>query len=325
MVDSFETIANSIMSSRQDIISLTEQDYDASPIVVISQQNVTLKKTITIEKSSLNANYHYWGEAGITWGQGGLVWASDSTTFSSYATNQSLISTGYNTYGINTFIASTSGLFTYLAYGTGTVADNATALGTEIGRVLTPTIFTGPNYFELQFTIDETTSNGHTLTEYGLAQGAVGNIYSTVNYAMIEKTALIFILTSLKTNFLNFGDTTWSGMRLNDGGVTKIVDVIYDDMVYLRIGDASTTYDEDLGTVASTLGTLTYSTLTKDATSYTRVFLINPLLYSTKTLTSIFDSVLSTGSNVSSYEPITGILKTLSDRYKITIKTDVIR
>jgi len=325
MVDSFEALANNIMNTRQNIISLTEGDYDPTPIVVIIQQNVTLKKNITIEKSTLKDGYHYWGEAGIKWGDVGLVYADDSTTFTAYATIENIVNTGYNNFGFATMIDSTKSLFDYLAYGSGVVTDNATALTAEIGRVTTPVILEGDNYFNLQFTIDASTDNGNIFKEYGLATADVGDISSTVNFAEIEKTALIFVLADIKNYFRNYGDVTWANMRLNDGGITSIVDLIYDDWGYLRLGDSGTTYSETDGTVADGIGTISVIS-TKDSNSYTRIGLLSPLDYSGEDITKLFDSIALSGTDVESYEPVTGISnKTLVDRYKITIRTDVIR
>lgn len=105
----------------------------------------------------------------------------------------------FNTNGISTIVNASDDLFMYLAYGSGTVADNATSLTTEITRADTPTVITKSNYFDLQFSIDETTSNGNTILEYGLATANSGDISSTDNYAPIEKIALIYVLANIRT------------------------------------------------------------------------------------------------------------------------------
>jgi len=104
-----------------------------------------------------------------------------------------------NTNGVTTIISSINNVFDYLSYGTGVVADNAIALTTEVDRADTPSVITGSNYFDLQFSIDETTSNGNTIKEYGLAVAATGDISSTDNYAPIEKIALIYVILNVRT------------------------------------------------------------------------------------------------------------------------------
>ena len=105
----------------------------------------------------------------------------------------------FNETGISTIVNEIDDLFTYLAYGSGTVADNDSSLDTEIARADTPSVITKSNYFDLQFTIDETTSNGETIREYGLATASTGDISSTDNYAPIEKIALVFVLLNIRT------------------------------------------------------------------------------------------------------------------------------
>jgi len=109
----------------------------------------------------------------------------------------------FNTSAISTIVNASDDLFMYLAYGSGVVLDNATALTTEIARADTPSVITKSNYFDLQFTIDETTSNGNTIVEYGLAVANTGDISSTDNYAPIEKIALIFALINIRTTVSN--------------------------------------------------------------------------------------------------------------------------
>lgn len=109
----------------------------------------------------------------------------------------------FNTNGINSFVDVTKDMFTYLAYGSGTVTDNATELISEIDRSNNYTMFSYSDRFELQFQLDETESNSNTIREYGLAITDVGDIVSTLTYAPIEKNALIYVLIQITTIFRN--------------------------------------------------------------------------------------------------------------------------
>lgn len=68
--DSFSKIADGLMNSRQNIISLTEQDYDATPIIVTTQQTIELQIYLDIESLSMAGDTMIWGHPtqGI-WGQ----------------------------------------------------------------------------------------------------------------------------------------------------------------------------------------------------------------------------------------------------------------
>ncbi|MDD3093555.1 MAG: hypothetical protein PHC31_10410 [Clostridia bacterium] len=107
----------------------------------------------------------------------------------------------FNSNGISEIVDASKDLFTHLAYGAGSVADNATSLVSEVDRADTPTMFSYSDRFELQFQIDETEGNGNTIREYGLAVSDVGDISSTLTYAPIEKNALVYVLIQLTTNF----------------------------------------------------------------------------------------------------------------------------
>lgn len=104
----------------------------------------------------------------------------------------------FNNSGIQLFVDETYNLWDYLAFGSGVVADNDNSLETETDRVDAPVSFKGTNYFELQFTIDESTGNGSVIREYGVAPADTSDINSTSNYAPIEKNALVYVLVSLK-------------------------------------------------------------------------------------------------------------------------------
>ncbi|MDD3093554.1 MAG: hypothetical protein PHC31_10415 [Clostridia bacterium] len=69
--DSFSKIADGLMNSRQNIISLTEQDYDATPIVVTSQQTVELSIDLEIQSQAMAGDLLIWGHPtkGV-WGVG---------------------------------------------------------------------------------------------------------------------------------------------------------------------------------------------------------------------------------------------------------------
>jgi len=316
-------VDKSLSSNQKNIINLTAPDMDATPKIISLTENVTLKKTITIEKRSITGDGFILGSS-----TNGILGTSKlGSPFGSYSAVSTDVVSGYNVNGMSTIITDTEGLFGYLACGTGAVADNATSLVTEIVRLDTPDILEGDNYWELVFQMDESTGNGNLFTEYGLALAATGDISTTGNGYPINKNVLLYISINYKNYFINFGDIPPTTInRLNDGGITLLVDDIYNNWGYLRIGNASTTYDATTGVTGTELGTLTYSTLTKDATSFTRIFNINTLVFNTEDITSIYDAALSTGHIVDSYEPITTITnKSANDEYKVTIKTELLR
>ena len=95
----------------------------------------------------------------------------------------------FNDYGFQTIVNATYTLFDYLAYGNGTVVDNATSLDNELGRILASEQINYNNYFEVISTIDKNTGNGYDLTEFGLAVANTGDISSTQQYFPLIKTS----------------------------------------------------------------------------------------------------------------------------------------
>lgn len=318
-----DIIDKSISSNQKNIINLTSPDMDASPKILEFTMNTNLKKTITIEKRSIETDGFILGS--IT--NGILGTSKLGSPFGSYSTVSTDIVCNYNNIGKSTMITDSENAFGYLACGTGDVTDNATSLVTEILRLDSPDILEGNNYFELVFQMDETTGNGNLFKEYGLAVDNTGDISSTGNGYPIDKNSLLYISINARVYFTNLGSVIPTTInRLNDSGITSIVDLIYDDWNYIRLGDTSTTYDETTGTTGSELGVILNSSTTKDSTSFTRIFNINTLLYNTENISKIFDATVSSGHSVDSYEPITEITNKLaSDEYKITVKTELLR
>ena len=80
MTSSFSKIANGLLNSRQNIIALTEQDYDATPIVVTSTQEVQIQIDLVIESKNMLGAGMIWDhpEEGI-WDVS--KWADDAPGF----------------------------------------------------------------------------------------------------------------------------------------------------------------------------------------------------------------------------------------------------
>lgn len=109
----------------------------------------------------------------------------------------------FNSNGISEIVDASKNLFTYLAYGTGAVTDNATSLVSEVDRMTPPVIEEFSNYFNLIFTLLETEGNGNLIKEYGLAVDSTGDISSTTVYAPIDKNNLIYLTIYIKLLFRN--------------------------------------------------------------------------------------------------------------------------
>ncbi len=212
MTSSFDALAKNILNTRQNIIGLTEQDYDATPIIVTANARVRFKKTITIERRTVSSGVLIWDHSDQgNWDEEN--WAEDSpgfilghpdygklgsaklgATLSAWVTEQVIVECNYNDNAWATMINELEPIWGYLAYGSGTVLDNAVALDVEIDRNDDLNTIPGTNSFQLQFTIDETEGNGNTFREYGLAKADVGDISSTLNYAPVEKNSLVYVL-----------------------------------------------------------------------------------------------------------------------------------
>lgn len=92
-----------------------------------------------------------------------------------------------NSDGLHTCVLATYELFDYLAYGDGEVGDNDTALANELGRNAVYEQVAYDDYFEVIATIGLNEVNGYSLTEFGLAVAAVGDISTTeLNYPLVK-------------------------------------------------------------------------------------------------------------------------------------------
>lgn len=94
-----------------------------------------------------------------------------------------------NNNGLTEISSATYELFDYLAYGTGTVADNDAGLDSELGRILVTEQTNYGTYFSGLYSIGINTANGNVLTEFGMATANTGDISSTYNTYPLIKTA----------------------------------------------------------------------------------------------------------------------------------------
>jgi len=110
MADTLEVIADRLYNNQQTIVSLTEQDYDATPTVVTMQQDLKVAIDLKIESQAMSGDSMIWGHSarGIwgdyKWsdtGSVGFILGSSSygvlgtsklgTTASAYVTVQELV------------------------------------------------------------------------------------------------------------------------------------------------------------------------------------------------------------------------------------------
>ena len=114
-------------------------------------------------------------------------------------------------------------------------------------------------------------------------------------------------------------------MRLNESkGVADVLAAIQGNWQYLRLGDVDTTYDGS--NVTDIIGTLSSDNLSStDATSFTRYFTVPANYHTDKTITKLFDATASAGTVVHSYEQISGTESTSERKFRITIKTEILR
>lgn len=59
-MSSYNALADNIMNTRQNIISLTEQDYDATPIVIILKGDLKLRIDLDIYSKSMAGDTMIW-------------------------------------------------------------------------------------------------------------------------------------------------------------------------------------------------------------------------------------------------------------------------
>lgn len=217
-----DVIMRSLAEQQQNVIGLTEPNYDASPFIFVLTQPIKFKKTITIEKRTVASDVLIWDhDTQGNWDE--QNWSPDAPAFilghpdygklgeselggvlSAWTEVEVIESTNYNNNGFATMIEALKNIWDYLAYGTGSVTDNATSLVSEEGRVDSPEIEEFDNYFNLIFTLDELEGNGLLIKEYGLATESTGDISTTDIYAPIDKSNLIYITVYVQTILENF-------------------------------------------------------------------------------------------------------------------------
>lgn len=93
--------------------------------------------------------------------------------------------------------------YSYLVYGTGSVADNATSLVTEIDRAALVEATRYSGFFECIYAIGVGDGNDEILLEFGMAKADVGNIATTFVYYPIEKNSSYEILITTRTIIRN--------------------------------------------------------------------------------------------------------------------------
>jgi len=199
----FDVISRSLGENQQNVVGLTEPDYDAYPLDFTYSMDIYFSKSITVETSTQIANHAYWGQPGKTWGQASLVWGAESDIWGAWSTVEDIVSTNYNDNGKSTMVDALKSTWAYLAYGHGAVADNATSLVSEDGRLATPTVDDQTTYFNLQFIMDAATNNGVLISELGLAVANTGNISATELPVNIDKNSFLYIIYYIEVNFYN--------------------------------------------------------------------------------------------------------------------------
>lgn len=113
-------------------------------------------------------------------------------------------------------------------------------------------------------------------------------------------------------------------MRLNDdNGVVEVRDAIYSQWNYLRLGDASSTYDG--AELTDAVITIPLNSVTRDTGYFEREFIVGFLDCNSDTITSISDATSSFGDTVDSFENVTGFTKNNTQQIRIKIKTEIIR
>lgn len=193
MADSFEFLADKLLTYQQNSINLTGEDYDATPIFVTLNTEINFQKRIVVEYSELQSGYYYWGYQNLKWGEPGLKWQASANTWSGKVLVDDFVSANYNNNAFTHIMNMIDDSFDYLAYGTGSVSDDATSLVTEIGRIVYENKAINIPILTMDYFIDENTSNGEIIREYGLAKLSTGDISSTTTYSPIEKSKMIYV------------------------------------------------------------------------------------------------------------------------------------
>lgn len=194
----FDVMNRSLAEGQQNIINLTEPNYDAYIEFLEFQQEIKFKKTITIEYCDLNDGYYYWGYPDKIWGDG-TKWGASENTWTDWVIKEEIISTNYNNNGLATIITNLKDVWMYLAIGEGIPIDDAISLTDEVVRIERDELELFSDSFRSQYILDENTANGHLLQECGIACGATGNISSIGIFVPYDKNNFLSIMFSILT------------------------------------------------------------------------------------------------------------------------------
>lgn len=202
-MSNLDIINRALGENQQNVIDLTNPDFDAYPLDILVSQTYTLKKTITVEKRTINEDILVWNhDSQGTWNDN--KWGGGGHSWTSWETVETIIETNYNQDGFDNIIDSTKDLWGYLAYGSGEVGDNDSSLETELDRLSVSAVNINDDYFQLKFILDENTANGELVRELGLAKENTGDISSTELSYPIDKNNTLYILYYIKTYLKQF-------------------------------------------------------------------------------------------------------------------------
>jgi hypothetical protein len=197
----FDVINRALSENQQNVIDLTNPDYEAQPLDLQINQRVKFKVTIDISRADIsnegliwsNDTYGLWDD---------FDWADDDPL--SYSVMEEIVSDGFNQNGVDDLINNTKTIWGYMAYGSGEVDDDDLTLESEIARLDSPYTNVTDNYFEQKYIMDEDTSNGNLISELGLATAATGNISSTELPYPLDKNNRVYASYHLRTYMSNF-------------------------------------------------------------------------------------------------------------------------
>lgn len=217
----YDVINRALAESQQNVIDLTNPDLDAQPLDLSMSQTIKVKTTIKVERQNIagdsliwgNEEYGEWGTQ--KWSEApGFILGNDDygilgtsklgSNLPAWETLEEITSDGLNQTGLDLLIDNTKDEWTYLAYGSGVVADNDSSLADEVGRLTSPTINVTGAYFESQFIMDESTGNGNLIQEIGLANASSGDISSTDLTYPVDKNITLYVPYHIKTYIANF-------------------------------------------------------------------------------------------------------------------------
>lgn len=197
----FDVINRALSENQQNVIDLTNPDYEAQPLDLQINQRVKFKVTIDISRADIsnegliwsNDTYGLWDD---------FDWADDDPL--SYSVMEEIVSDGFNQNGVDDLINNTKTIWGYMAYGSGEVDDDDLTLESEIARLDSPYTNVTDNYFEQKYIMDEDTSNGNLISELGLATAATGNISSTELPYPLDKNNRVYAAYHIRTYMSNF-------------------------------------------------------------------------------------------------------------------------